>query len=561
MATSADPRPSRRQEAARQRRREAKAAARAYNGAYAGEHLSRVAFPLGGIGAGMICLEGTGALSHVSLRHQPDVFNEPCVFAAVCVKGDADRGPRARRARCRAGSCSACPDAGNGAGGTTFGLPRFRARALRGALPVRARSTLERRRAFRSKVEITGWSPFEPGDADSSSLPVAALEYRFTNPTQAAARGGLLLERHELHGRGEGRRKAVRADRRAASCSGAGGAEGQAVGRGRASPRRSTTRRSKVNHAWFRGGWFDRADHGLEGRRRRAPASTGRAVTEGGPSPGRARSSCRSRSRPGASKTIVLRLSWYVGTSQPARRQRPGGRRRPMRPSAATAPGTRGASPDIDEVTGYWRDALRRAARRRPRASRDCFYDTTLPPEVVEAVAANLTILKSPTVLRQADGRLWALGRLRRQLAAAATAPARTSGTTRRRCRTSSRAGADAARDGVRRLAGRRAGTRRSAPRCPSGPPSPRLPRRGRRPARRHHEGLPRVAHQRRHRVAARPLAERAARASTTASRPGTRGTPGRRRGAAPQHLRHRVLGPGRDVHELLPRRARRPRC
>jgi hypothetical protein len=30
-----------------------------------------------------------------------------------------------------------------------------------------------------------------------------------------------------------------------------------------------------------------------------------------------------------------------------------------------------------------------------------------LPPEVVEAVAANLTILKSPTVLRQADGKLW----------------------------------------------------------------------------------------------------------------------------------------------------------
>ena len=60
---------------------------RAYNGPYQGEHLSRVAFPLGGMGAGMICLEGTGALSHVSLRNQPDVFNEPCVFAAICVKG------------------------------------------------------------------------------------------------------------------------------------------------------------------------------------------------------------------------------------------------------------------------------------------------------------------------------------------------------------------------------------------------------------------------------------------------------------------------------------------
>jgi hypothetical protein len=38
----------------------------------------------------------------------------------------------------------------------------------------------------------------------------------------------------------------------------------------------------------------------------------------------------------------------------------------------------------------------------------DAFYASTLPAEVTEAVAANLTILKSPTVLRQFDGRLWA---------------------------------------------------------------------------------------------------------------------------------------------------------
>jgi hypothetical protein len=37
----------------------------------------------------------------------------------------------------------------------------------------------------------------------------------------------------------------------------------------------------------------------------------------------------------------------------------------------------------------------------------EAFYSNTLPPEVTEAVAANLTILKSPTVLRQRDGKLW----------------------------------------------------------------------------------------------------------------------------------------------------------
>ena len=32
-----------------------------YNGLYAGDRLNRVAFPLGGLGAGMICFEGKGA--------------------------------------------------------------------------------------------------------------------------------------------------------------------------------------------------------------------------------------------------------------------------------------------------------------------------------------------------------------------------------------------------------------------------------------------------------------------------------------------------------------------
>ncbi|HYG33566.1 MAG TPA: hypothetical protein VEC99_02200, partial [Clostridia bacterium] len=59
---------------------------RAFNAPYSGEHLNHVAFPMGGIGAGMICLEGRGTLSHVSLRNRPDVYNEPCVFAAISLK-------------------------------------------------------------------------------------------------------------------------------------------------------------------------------------------------------------------------------------------------------------------------------------------------------------------------------------------------------------------------------------------------------------------------------------------------------------------------------------------
>jgi uncharacterized protein (DUF608 family) len=44
---------------------------------------------------------------------------------------------------------------------------------------------------------------------------------------------------------------------------------------------------------------------------------------------------------------------------------------------------------------------------RKTELFTNTFYNTTLPDEVIEAVSANLTILKSPTVTRVYDGRLW----------------------------------------------------------------------------------------------------------------------------------------------------------
>ena len=98
-----------------------------YEGEYSGARLNRVAFPMGGMGAGMICLEGTGALSHVSLRHGPEVFNEPVTFAAVCVKGEPNK------ARVLEGPV---PDWKKfGASGSAFGLPRIREATFRARIP------------------------------------------------------------------------------------------------------------------------------------------------------------------------------------------------------------------------------------------------------------------------------------------------------------------------------------------------------------------------------------------------------------------------------------------
>ena len=58
----------------------------------------------------------------------------------------------------------------------------------------------------------------------------------------------------------------------------------------------------------------------------------------------------------------------------------------------------------MDEVASYWAchyNELKAATQKFT----DAFYDSTLPPEVIDAVSSNLTILKSPTVMRQHDGR------------------------------------------------------------------------------------------------------------------------------------------------------------
>jgi len=61
-----------------------------FNGDYTGKYLDRVSFPIGGIGAGMFCMDGTGSLSHLSINNKPEIFNEPFSFAAISIKGKKD---------------------------------------------------------------------------------------------------------------------------------------------------------------------------------------------------------------------------------------------------------------------------------------------------------------------------------------------------------------------------------------------------------------------------------------------------------------------------------------
>ena len=370
---------------------------------YTGDYLDRVAFPLGGMGAGMICLEGTGALSHVSIRNKPDVFNEPCIFSAVCVKGEANIA-RVLEGPVPGWKAFGMPESGNGSAGKTYGLPRFSKASFSSRFPFATVELSDDKVPL--DVHITGWSPFVPGNSDDSSLPVAALEYRFHNPTSQSIEAVYSFNAHnfmDTHSGGAGVLNA------------SNGLTFHQPGSDEKPWEEGSfcacvdTDDAAADCVWTGGGSFDALTMAWKNVLEGKVISRG-PLGDDSPSPGGS-IYVPLKLNSGETLTVNLMLSWYVpetdiavGGLEDTDSCCGGECKNTGKPTHK--PWYSGKFDGIHSVAAHWRenyDSLRAASV----AFSDCFFDTTLPEELVEAVEANLTILKSPTVLRQTDGRLW----------------------------------------------------------------------------------------------------------------------------------------------------------
>ncbi len=379
--------------------------AHAANGPYTGEHLTHVAFPLGGIGAGMICLEGAGGFTNVSIRHRPQVFMRPRMFAALQVAGHSARLLEGPIPSWRVFGPPVETQSPSGAYSKTWGLPRFAHAVFTARFPFAELSLGDP--SIPLSTELTGWSPFVPGDADSSSLPVAALEYRFANWTDGAIDAVFSFHAANFLAVGEGSRGVAPTEHGFSLWQ--KGTVDHPWHQGELTVAADAPE-AAVDCRWFRGGWWDALTmlwkHISEGR-----AVSNPPVASGDPSPGGSMYVPFSL-KPGEERVIAVRLSWYVpesdlriGDDPPTVCCTTGASREHAVPSTYRPWYARRFATGA-EVAAYWRDRYD-DLRSRSADFRDAFYDTTLPPEVVEAVAANLGILKSTTVLRQEDGRLW----------------------------------------------------------------------------------------------------------------------------------------------------------
>ncbi|MBU0638551.1 MAG: hypothetical protein KKB50_06775 [Planctomycetes bacterium] len=309
----------------------------AYNGSYAGENLNRVAFPIGGIGAGMICLEGTGAISHVSVRNQIQFFNEPFSFAAICV-----RTPTGNTAKILEGPV---PDwkvfgaggTGNGAAGKTYGLPRFDEAKFLPRFPF-ATVTLNDRE-IPLEVELAGWSPFLPGAADDSSLPVGGLEYRFKNTGRKPVEAVFSYHAKNFMRVGGSGDTILPIDNGFVLWQAGTEANPEHEGGFAVFVDNDNT---VVDHCWFKGGWWDAVT--LAWRN----VQEGRLVAnppQEGPCPG-ASLFTPFTLQPGEERTVRLLIAWYV----PRTKLRIG---RDAESPAFSAGPSHGSGPGQQEVTGF----------------------------------------------------------------------------------------------------------------------------------------------------------------------------------------------------------------
>jgi len=352
---------------------------------YKGKNLDYISFPMGGIGTGMICLDGNGCFSHISLRHKPNFQKYASyMFAAFNVKNIV---PRILEGPVPDWKTFSLPEAGNGLGETHFGLPRCNISGFSSQFPFAVVNLVHPELPI--KIDVCGWSPFIPVDADNSSLPVAAVEYMITNTSEKKISGTFSFHSKNLITTEMQQSKARSIKNGFVLYQNPKEAEPHLESHFAVQiPDEKTT----VIFWEGDGGYSTRqllwkdilnnGENGCEGKQNFIPGASLYVKLD-----------LEKRQ----SKTVKVLFSWYVpfsdvkmGTDQ----------------SPCYQPWYSARFKSIEESSQYWLDNYE-LLKEKTRKFSTAFYNSDIPPIIKDAIGANLGILKSPTVLRQTDGRLW----------------------------------------------------------------------------------------------------------------------------------------------------------
>ncbi|MFN2144455.1 MAG: GH116 family glycosyl hydrolase [Anaerolineales bacterium] len=376
---------------------------------FRGRNLLQIAMPLGGIGAGCICLNGYGGLQDFSIHHAPATSAEPdrhlpqeAGYALLHLPGEGltrlVEGPFPPEKIYNLGLKSQGYN-----GGGFEGLPRFRSCSFKGEYPFGVVRLSDP--ALPVSVTLTGFSPFIPLDDRSSSIPCAILEYTLRNTSNH--RVPFQFSYHVSHLTQKGAEASARSE----------AIPGLGVSFWNEQPQDSPAYGSaafgilhgspRIKAHWFQGGWFD------------AGSALWREVSSGTfkPNDGLPAGSPYARHGgsvlvegellPGESATYPVVITWYFPTmSDPT----------PSANSTCCSDANCACNRWRPYYASQWKDAREvlfdvrenyASLRKRTQQFHDALFSSTLPSSILDAVSANLSILKSPTVLRYENGDIW----------------------------------------------------------------------------------------------------------------------------------------------------------
>jgi uncharacterized protein (DUF608 family) len=383
--------------------------------------LSQIAFPLGGLGAGCICLAGYGGFIDLSIKNRPanscllagyaEGQAEPhTAFAVLHVKGEKAitrllEGPFPTDRIYNHGLES------NGLHfrGGHEGLPRFEGCTFQGEFPFGYVTLSDS--SIPLEVKLTGWSPFIPLDDWNSGIPCAIAEYTFENNTQQVVDFEFSFHLSHLataHEPGHGTLNTVMPGKgiffhnnEEPSAAGFGSASLTAIGQN-----------ARVKGMWLRGGWFD-AITALWQEISSGQFKPNKGTTDASLGGRNGGSILVGRSlSPGQKTTIPIVITWHFPNCHYATAGA-----EIIRNGSSCCDSTTPTAPLWQPYyTNLWKDARDVAAyvrkhydtlRSRTHAFKEALFSSSAPAYVLDAVSANLAILKSPTVLRQQSGTFW----------------------------------------------------------------------------------------------------------------------------------------------------------
>jgi len=391
---------------------------------FQGDRTSQIAMPLGGIGAGCICLNGYGGLQDFSIWNHPATTALPegfapskAAFAILHVKGAK---PVTKLVEGPFPVLKIYDQGLQGEGyrrGGFEGFPRCGKCQFKGEYPFAEVSISDA--TLPLQIALTAWNPFIPLDDKNSGIPCAILEYTLhnTSPQSVEYEFSYHLS-HLASGCGQddsNSRNTVIPDRgvflhnlEQPNAEGYGSACLIAIGE-----------KPRIKGMWLRSpGWeFD----SLSALWREV--STGAFTTNDGSNDidvkGRNGGSIlfEGALASGDSRTHRVAITWHF----PNCYLQVGGAATRETTNTQDAPGCRsfpaGAPPLWRPFyASVWNDARGVALyvdqnyaslRARTLAFKEVLFSSTLPPYVLDAISANLAILKSPTVLRLENGDLW----------------------------------------------------------------------------------------------------------------------------------------------------------